>query len=105
MRVVRRIFRMMGSEHQTLYASEANLREGGYPYTGRREVLARQMYPRTTSQKTCTSLTLVTRSWRWWTRARCLLPVAAGLDSNKGYGIWWFNRRRTKAHPGFGGGI
>jgi hypothetical protein len=34
--------------------------------------------------------------------------VAAGLDPNERYGIWWFNRRHTvvqpethEAHPGF----
>jgi len=88
MEVVRRIFRMLGSEKQTLHAVKRTLEaeEVPTPSGGRR--------------------------WSTWVIRRFVLDdvyrphafreieglvtsdVAAGLDRGRRYGIWWFNRER-----------
>src|ERR687895_142069 len=95
MRVVRRIFRMVGSERRTLYAVKRTLeREGIPPPTGARfwhakcirNYLSEDVYKRHTHDEIMAMVDAGQMS----------ASVAAELDPNKTYGIWWFNRRRTR---------
>jgi site-specific DNA recombinase len=107
MRVVRRIFRMIGSERRTLYAVKRTLEREGVPTPGGarfwhakciRNYLSDDVYkPHTRDEITAMV-----------DAGQMSAAVAAGLDPNERYGIWWFNRRHTvvqpethEAHPGF----
>jgi site-specific DNA recombinase len=95
MRVVRRIFRMIGSERRTLYAVKRTLEREGVPTPGGarfwhakciRNYLSDDVYkPHTRDEITAMV-----------DAGQMSAAVAAGLDPNERYGIWWFNRRRTK---------
>jgi len=95
MPVVRRIFRMMGPEHYTLYKAVRTLRRVGVPTPNggtywhskviRGCILDDVYKPHTYAE----IMALVD--------AGQMTPaVASQLDPNKRYGIWWFNRRRTR---------
>jgi len=95
MRMVRRIFRMIGSERRTLYAVKRTLEREGVPTPGGarfwhakciRNYLSDDVYkPHTRDEITAMV-----------DAGQMSAAVAAGLDPNERYGIWWFNRRRTK---------
>ena len=95
MRVVRRIFRMVGSERQHTLRGEACLGEGGCPDARRREVLAHQMYPQLHPEDVYKPHT-ADEVMAMVEAGQMSAAVAAALDPEKGYGIWWFNRRRTR---------
>ena len=95
MRVVRRIFRMVGSEHRTLYAVKRTLERESVPTPGGarfwhakciRNYLSEDVYKPHTRDEIMAMVDAGQMS----------SAVAAGLDPNKSYGIWWFNRRRTR---------
>jgi hypothetical protein len=95
MRVVRRIFRMVGSEHRTLYAVKRALEREGVPTPGGarywhakciRNYLSEDVYKPHTAAEIMAMVDAGQMS----------ASVATGLDPNKRYGIWWFNRRRTR---------
>jgi site-specific DNA recombinase len=95
MPVVRRIFRMVGSEHQTLYAVKRAFERGGIPTPGAarfwhakciRNYISEDVYKPHTRDEIMAMVDAGQMS----------AAVAAGLDPNKSYGIWWFNRRRTR---------
>jgi site-specific DNA recombinase len=94
MRVVQRIFRMVGSEHQTLYAVKRTLEKESVPTPGGarfwhakclRNYLSEDVYKPHTHDEIMAMVDAGQMS----------ASVAAGLDPNENYGIWWFNRRRT----------
>jgi site-specific DNA recombinase len=89
MAVVRRIFRMVGVEGKTTHSVATTLERegvpnpGGGPYWYKRRIktmILDDVYRQRTFQEVA---------------ALVALEVAARLDPNKLYGIWWFNRRRT----------
>ena len=95
MRVVRRIFRMVGSERQTLYAVKRALEKEGVPTPGGarfwhvkciRNYLQEDAYKPHTHEEIMAMVEAGQMS----------ASVAAGLGPSKSYGIWWFNRRRTR---------
>jgi hypothetical protein len=95
MRVVRRIFRMMGSEHCTLYAMKRAFEREGAPTPGGarfwhakviRNYLSEDVYKPHTRDEIMAMVDAGQMS----------AVVAASLDSNNSYCIWWFNRRRTR---------
>jgi site-specific DNA recombinase len=95
MRVVRRIFRMVGSEHQTLYAVKRTLEREGVPTPSGarfwhakciRNYLSEDVYKPHTHEEIMAMVEAGQMS----------AAVAATLDPRKSYGIWWFNRRRTR---------
>jgi site-specific DNA recombinase len=95
MRVVRRIFRMVGSEHRTLYAVKRTFEREGIPTPGGarfwhakciRNYLSEDVYKPHTGDEIAAMVAAGQMS----------AAVAGGLDPNKRYGIWWFNRRRTR---------
>src|SRR5215211_5137895 len=95
MRVVRRIFRMVGSEHRTLYAVKRTLERESVPTPGGarfwhakciRNYLSEDVYKPHTRDE----ITAMVGA------GQMSAAVAASLDPNKAYGIWWFNRRRTR---------
>jgi hypothetical protein len=95
MRVVRRIFRMVGSEHCTLYAVKRVLETEGVPTPGGarfwhakciRNYLSDDVYKPHTRDEIMAMVDAGQMS----------AAVAAGLNPNESYGIWWFNRRRTR---------
>jgi site-specific DNA recombinase len=87
--VVRRIFRMIGVEGKTTHSVATTLERegvpnpGGGPYWYKRRIktmILDDVYRQRTFQEV----------------AALVAPeVAARLDPDKLYGIWWFNRRRT----------
>jgi site-specific DNA recombinase len=95
MRVVRRIFHMVGAEHRTLYAVKRTLERENVPTPGGarfwhakciRNYLSEDVYkPHTRDEITAMV-----------DAGQMSASVAAGLDPNKTYGVWWFNRRRTR---------
>src|SRR5918993_1683668 len=95
MRVVRRIFRMVGAEHSTLYAVKRTLERENVPTPGGarfwhakciRNYLSEDVYKPHSRDEIMAMVGVGQMS----------ASVAAGLDPNKTYGIWWFNRRRTR---------
>ncbi len=96
MQVVRSIFRMIGEERSTLYRAKRELERAGIPTASGsrfwrekaiREYIREDVYkPHTRAE----ILALVDAG-------QMAAPVAALLDPTRRYGIWWFNRRRTKA--------
>jgi site-specific DNA recombinase len=95
MRVVRRIFRMVGSERRTLYAVKRTLEKEGIPTPSGarfwhakciRNYLSEDVYKRHTHDEIMAMVDAGQMS----------AAVASGLDPSKSYGIWWFNRRRTR---------
>jgi site-specific DNA recombinase len=95
MQIVRSIFRMIGEEHATLYKTKRVLERDGVPTPNggklwhakmlRYYILDDVYKPHTQGE----IMALVD--------ARQMADsVAARLDPKKRYGIWWFNRRRTK---------
>jgi site-specific DNA recombinase len=90
MRIIERIFRMVGAEGQTLNAVKRTFnREGVRPPLGGkywspkyiRECIKDDVY----------------RPHSFEEVRQVVTPeVAARLDPSKNYGIWWFNRRRTE---------
>jgi site-specific DNA recombinase len=95
MQVVRRIFRMIGKERSTLYKAKRELERASIPSASSsrfwhekaiREYIREDVYkPHTHAE----ILALVDAG-------QMAAPVAALLDPTRCYGIWWFNRRRTK---------
>src|SRR5215211_6180471 len=95
MRVVRRIFRMVGSEHRTLYAVKRTLERESVPTPGGarfwhakciRNYLSEDVYKPHTRDE----ITAMVGA------GQMSAAVAASLDPNKAYGIWWFNRRTRR---------
>jgi site-specific DNA recombinase len=95
MRVVRRIFRMVGSERTTLYGVKRALEREGVPTPSGlrswhikciRNYLQEDVYKPHTAAEVMAMVEAGQMS----------ASVAATLDPEKGYGIWWFNRRRTR---------
>jgi site-specific DNA recombinase len=95
MRVVRRIFRMVGSERRTLYGVKRDLEREGVPTPSGlrswhikciRNYLKEDVYKPHTREEIMAMVEAGQMS----------AAVAAGLDSAESYGIWWFNRRRTR---------
>jgi site-specific DNA recombinase len=88
MQVIARIFRMVGAEAYTMNATRmAFNREGVRPPSG-----GRYWSPKYIREAIKDD---VYRSHTFEEVAALVSPdVAAGLDPNKRYGIWWFNRRR-----------
>jgi site-specific DNA recombinase len=95
MRVVRRIFRMVGSERTTLYGVKRALEREGVPTPSGlrswhikciRNYLQEDVYKPHTAAEVLAMVEAGQMS----------ASVAANLDPEKGYGIWWFNRRRTR---------
>src|ERR671912_363263 len=95
MRVVRRIFRMVGSERRTLYAVKRTLEREGIPTPSGarfwhakciRNYLSEDVYKRHTHDEIMAMVDAGQMS----------AAVASRLDPSKSYGIWWFNRRRTR---------
>jgi site-specific DNA recombinase len=97
MQVVRRIFKMIGSEGTTLHLVKRTLEREGIPSppTPRNPTGGRRW-----SQKTIRRVILddVYRPHSFGeVEALMSTEVASRLDPEKRYGIWWFNRRRTTA--------
>jgi len=95
MRVVRQIFRMIGSERRTLYAVKRTFEREGIPTPGGarfwhakciRNYISEDVYKSHTREEIMAMVDTGQMS----------AAVAAALDPNKRYGIWWFNRRRTR---------
>src|SRR5215204_1657013 len=95
MRVVRRIFRMIGSERRTLYAVKRTFEGEGIPTPGGarfwhakciRNYISEDVYKPHTREEIMAMVDAGQMS----------AAVSAALDPNKKYGIWWFNRRRTR---------
>jgi site-specific DNA recombinase len=95
MRVVRRIFRMVGSQRRTLYGVKRALeREGILTPSGLRSwhikcirnYLQEDVYKPHTRDEIMTMVDAGQMS----------AAVVASLDPDESYGIWWFNRRRTR---------
>jgi site-specific DNA recombinase len=95
MRVVRRIFRMVGSEHQTLYGVKRTFEREGIPTPAGarfwhakciRNYISEDVYKPHTRDEIMAMVDAGQMS----------ASVATSLDPNKRYGIWWFNRRRTR---------
>jgi site-specific DNA recombinase len=101
--VVRNIFRMIGEERYTLYKTKRELEHAGIPTASGsrfwsekaiREYIREDVYkPHTHAE----ILALVDAG-------QMAAPVAALLDPTRCYGIWWFNRRRTKTMQVAGAG-
>jgi site-specific DNA recombinase len=90
MRIIERIFRMVGAEGQTLNAVKRTFnREGVRPPLGGkywspkyiRDCIRDDVYRPHTFEEICQVVTP---------------EVATRLDPSRDYGIWWFNRRRTE---------
>src|SRR5215204_3203168 len=95
MRVVRRIFRMMGSEHCTLYAVKRTFEREGVPTPGgarfwHAKVIRTYLLEDVYKPHARDEITAMVDA------GQMSAAVAAGLDPNKSYGTWWFNRRRTR---------
>jgi sorbitol-specific phosphotransferase system component IIBC len=95
MRVVRGIFRMIGSERRTLYAVKRTFERDGIPTPGGarfwhakciRNYISEDVYKSHTHEEIMAMVDAGQMS----------AAVAAALDPNKRYGIWRFNRRRTR---------
>jgi site-specific DNA recombinase len=95
MRVVRRIFSLVGSERRTLYGVKRALeREGVSTPSGLRSwhikcirnYLQEDVYKPHTREEIMAMVEA----------GQISASVAATLDPQKSYGIWWFNRRRTR---------
>jgi site-specific DNA recombinase len=95
MRVVRHIFRMVGSEHQILYAVKRTFEREGIPTPGGarfwhveciRNYISGDVYKPHTRDEIMAMMDPDQMS----------AAVAAGLDPAESYGIWWFNRRPTR---------
>jgi site-specific DNA recombinase len=95
MRVVRRIFRMIGSERRTLYAVKRTFEREGIPTPGGtrfwhakciRNYISEDVYKPHTAAEIMAMVDAGQMS----------AAVAASLDPDESYGIWWFNRRRTR---------
>jgi site-specific DNA recombinase len=95
MQVVRSIFRMIGEEHATLYKTKRGLEREGVPTPSGGKLWHAKMlryYILDDVYKPHTHAEIMAL-----VNARQMAAsVAARLDPNKRYGIWWFNRRRTK---------
>jgi Recombinase len=90
-----RIFRMVGSEHRTLYAVKRTLERESVPTPGGarfwhakciRNYLSEDVYKPHTRDEIMAMVGAGQMS----------AAVAASLDPYKAYVIWWFNRRRTR---------
>jgi site-specific DNA recombinase len=97
MRVVQRIFKMVGLERVTLHSVKRTLEREGIPAppTPKQPTGARRW-----SQKTIRRI-ILDDAYRPHSfdevKALVSLEVALKLDPEKRYGVWWFNRRRTTA--------
>jgi len=91
MQVVRRIFRMVGAEGVSTHTVARTLEREGVPNPGG----GRYWYKRLVKQFI---LDDVYRPHTFEEVAALVAPeVAARLDPDELYGVWWFNRRRTTA--------
>jgi site-specific DNA recombinase len=93
MGVVRRIFRMVGVEGMTLHAVKVTLQRDGVPSPGGKRYwnevfLRRCVLDDVYRPHSCAEV-----------EAMVSPSVAAGLDHERSYGVWWFNRRRTRRYP------
>jgi site-specific DNA recombinase len=95
MKVVRRIVRMIGAEGRTLYAVKRTLEKEGVPTPNGGKFWAAMVL----------RLYVLDDVYRPHSREEIKAMVDAGqmssevfgrLDPEKSYGIWWFNRRRTR---------
>jgi site-specific DNA recombinase len=95
MRVVRRIFSLVGSERRTLYGVKRVLEREGVPTPSGlrswhikciRNYLLEDVYKPHSLEEIMAMVEAGQMS----------ASVAATLDPEKSYGIWWFNRRRTR---------
>jgi site-specific DNA recombinase len=95
MRVVRRIFRMIGSDRRTLYGVKRGLEREGIPTPSGlrswhikciRNYLLEDVYKPHRREEIGAMVEAGQMS----------ASVAAGLNPDECYGIWWFNRRRTR---------
>ena len=106
MPTVRRIVRMIGAEHRTLHAVKRTLEREGVPTTYGKSYWSPKMLRSFVMDDT----------YRPHSHEELGAMVEAGqmsaevygrLDPEKRYGIWWFNRRRTRrtqvAEPGVNG--
>lgn len=97
MSVVRRIFKMVahGSSLNSV-AATLNSEGAGLPYSKRRNVTRWNA----TFLRDCIIRDDVYRPHTFEEIAALVAPeVAARLDSEKHYGVWWFNRRKPKTTP------
>ena len=91
MRVVRSTFRMIGQERLTFYKTKRVLERAGIPTaSGSRfwheKAIREDVYKPHTHAESLASVDA----------GQMASPVAMLLDLGERYGIWWFNRRRTK---------
>jgi len=93
MEVVRRIFRMIGVEGQTLHAVKVSLQTDCVNSPGGKR------YWNESFLRECV-LDDVYRPHSYQEIEQMVSPdVAARLSSQRSYGVWWFNRRRTRRAP------
>ena len=89
MAVVRRVFRMVGAEGAGIYSVHKTLEREGVPAPGGGKYWDKRAVKRW----------ILDDAYRPHTHeeiSRLVRPeVAARLDPQKSYGVWWFNRRRT----------
>ncbi len=90
MAVVHRIFRMVGVEGKTAHAVKAAFEREGVPSPGR------AAYWNKTFVRECILDDVYRPHAFEEVEALVSADVAARLDPQKRYGIWWFNRRRQK---------
>ncbi|MDQ4002009.1 MAG: recombinase family protein, partial [Actinomycetota bacterium] len=90
MRVIRRIFRMVGVEHRSLRSIKKTFEAEGLPTPMGKKYWSTRILRFFVLED-------VYRSRSYEEIAKLVTPeVATRLDPEKRYGIWWFNRRRTK---------
>src|SRR5215211_7212573 len=102
MAVVRRVFRMAGAEGAGIYSVHKTLEREGVPAPGGGKYWDKRAVKRW----------ILDDAYRPHTHeeiSRLVRPeVAARLDPQKSYGVWWFNRRRTSltqvSEPNLDGG-
>jgi site-specific DNA recombinase len=97
MRVVRRIFKMIGVEGTTLHWVKRTLEREGIPSPPTpKQPAGDRRWSQTTIRRILLDDAYKPQSFKE-VKALVSTEVASRLDPESHYGIWWFNRRRTTA--------
>jgi len=97
MAVVKRIFRMVGTEGAAIRAVKRTFEREGLPTPEGKEIWG-QLFIREAIRDDAYRPHSREEIEKLVAKGQMAAEVASRLDSKKHYGIWWFNRRRTKTY-------
>jgi site-specific DNA recombinase len=97
MAVVKRIIRMVGTEGAAIRAVKRTFEREGMPTPEGKEIWG-QLFIREAIRDDAYRPHSREEIERLVTKGQMAVEVASRLDPEKDYGIWWFNRRRTKTY-------